>query len=113
MQNEKKNIPTILIGSGATIELGAPSTAKITSELRVPNIFQNYCENNYFSAVNKIYERLKETYPTEPNFEQIFHILEMLYSYEIVWKGNCKNPDIFPLFAPFVLPQTDIIERNE
>jgi hypothetical protein len=66
-----------------------------------------------FSAINKIYEQLKKTYPEEPNFEQIFHILEMLSSYKMVWRGNCKNPDMFPLFAPFVVPQTGIIEHNE
>lgn len=116
-----KNVPTILIGSGATIELGAPSTNQITKDIIKPNTFQNYANKNYlsadkksyFTAVLKVYERLKVSYPEEPNFEHIFHILEMLYSYDTVWIGNCKNPDIFPLFSPFVVPQTGIIEHNE
>ena len=108
-----QNTPTILIGSGATIELGAPSTNQITKDIIKPNTFQNYVEKNYFTAVSKVYERLKESYPEKPNFEHIFHILEMLYSYDKVWIGNCKNPDIFPLFSPFVVPQKGIIEDNE
>jgi hypothetical protein len=104
---------TILIGSGATIELGACSTNDITQKITESNRYQNYVESSYFSAVDKVYNKLKETYPEVPNFEHIFHILEMLYSYNFVWKGNCKNPSMFPLFAPFVKLQTEIINNNE
>ena len=114
MENSKS---TILLGAGAVIDIGAPTTNDITQEIVKPNRYINYLDKNFegkfsaFTAVSKVYNRLKEKYPNEPNFEQVFHVLEMLESYNWVWSYDCVNPRMYPPFAPFVVPETNIISQ--
>ena len=111
--------PTILLGAGAALEIGAPSTQSITQEIIKPNKYSNYGTRNiygeipYYTAITKVYNRLKETYPCEPNFEHIFHVLEMLESYNRVWSHECKNARIYPIISPFVVPETNIVPHDE
>lgn len=50
----------------------------------------------------------------EPNvhFEHLFHVMEMYLSYERSWGNNCKNPQIYPVFGPFIAP-TQHYDINE
>ena len=89
--------PTIILGAGSVIEIGAPSTDKITEEITKPNKYENfigfsfYATKQYFTATSKVYELLKSKYPAKPNFEQVFHVLELLGSYGRVWNIENKN----------------------
>ena len=118
-ESSKSNQPTILLGAGAVIEIDAPSTTIITQQIIKPNQYENYIAKDvflrktYFSVITRIYKHLKERYPIEPNFEHIFHVMEMLESYSWVWFGNSKNTEMFPVFAPFVVPKTNIVPLNE
>ena len=113
------NKPTILLGAGAAIDIKAPTTQKITEEIIKQDKYTNYSVKDVygkcptFSAIKKIYQHLEKNYLSKPNFEQVFHILEMLASYNWVWFRNCKNPELFSLFAPFVVPITNIVGHNE
>ncbi len=110
---------TILLGAGAAVEIGGKKTDEITKAIVQPNKYMNYSAKDvfgrtpYFTTISKIYNRLKAKYPREPNFEQIFHVLEMLESYNCVWSHDCVNPKMFPPFAPFVVPETNIVSYNE
>lgn len=110
---------TILLGAGAVIDIGAPTTNDITQEIIKQNKYINYLDKNFdgtfspFTAVSKVYSRLKEKYPKEPNFEQVFHVLEMLESYNRVWSYDCVNSRMYPPLAPFVVPETNIISHSE
>lgn len=116
------NRTTFLIGAGTPLDLDLPqgmikpSTQKITTEVCKP--YTDYLnENNPITIVQDIYDKLMAAYPPDrsnqflkkqpvPNvhFEHLFHVLEMLYSYDRVWKGECHNPKIYPIFAPFTHP---------
>ena len=110
---------TIVLGAGSAIEIGAPTTKAITDEIRKENKYENYLIHpesdniEHFTAVNKIYEHLKVKYPAEPNFEHIYHVLEMLYSYYWVWGNTIKNPDIYSVIAPFIEPVKGVIDEKE
>lgn len=114
-----KLTPTILLGAGAVLEIGAPSTKSITQEITKPNKYLNYGTTDiygkipYYTAITKVYNRLKEKYPSEPNFEQIFHVLEMLESYNRVWSHECRNTNIYPVISPFIVPETNIVSHGE
>lgn len=114
-----KKRSTILLGAGAAIEIGGKKTEAITNEIIRPNKYKNYSTTDiygnfpYFTVVSKVYNRLKEKYPNEPNFEQIFHVLEMLESYNRVWSNERVNSRMFPPFAPFVVPETNIVPHSE
>lgn len=112
---------TFIIGAGSTLDLDLPqgivrhSITNITNEVCKPyiNIFNDMKPTD---LVQEIYNRLMEVYPavkkkiadetSKPNinFEHIFHVLEMLYSYNWIWNGQCNNPRMFPVFAPFTNP---------
>ena len=110
---------TILLGAGAAIEIGGKKTEVITNGIIQPKRYKNYSTKDiygkfpYFTVVSKVYDRLKEKYPNEPNFEQIFHVLEMLESYNRVWSNERVNSRMFPPFAPFVVPETNIVSHLE
>lgn len=113
------NRPTIILGAGSAIEIDAPSTAKITEEIIKPNKYINYWghsfsdKKTYFTTTTRIYNTLKDCYPGVPNFEQIFHVLEMLSSYHWVWNEDCKNPNMYSIIAPFINPTQAIVKPDE
>lgn len=116
------NRTTCLIGAGTPLDLVLPqdvikpTTTNITSRVCEP--YENYLNpNNPITVVDDIYNRLVCTYPPDRSnpciskiptpyihFEHLFHVLEMLYSYGWVWSGNCKSPNLYPAFAPFIKP---------
>lgn len=122
MANDERT--TIIVGAGAPLDLDfsegimKPSTSNITKAVCKP--YQNYLDSNptsTISLVEDINARLSERFPPQHplpwssggsssniNFEQIFHVLEMLYSYDRVWQDACKAPRLYPVFAPFVKP---------
>lgn len=117
---------TFVVGAGAPLDLSLPenviwpSTGNITSEILKP--YDNYLDRtNPINIVQDIYDVLFKTFPTgytnpfepEPdgpsiNFEQLFHVLEMLGSYSDVWERRCSAPNLFPVFAPFTLPSVSL-----
>lgn len=117
--SDNYNKPTIILGAGTAIEIGAPTTATITQEIIKPKKYQLFQKKDifgntlFFKTLSNIYNQLKCSYPKEPNFEQIFHVAEILFTYKRVWFKNCKNPDIFPVFAPFVVPITKVVPPIE
>lgn len=114
---------TFIVGAGAPLDLCfsdgvlTPTTANITNEVCKP--CENYLDlddRRKITLVGDIRERLIERFPrprpsfweiedktdiSHINFEQIFHVLEMLYSYSRVWDASCKAPHLYPVFAPF------------
>lgn len=108
---------TFVVGAGAPLDLSlpdtviCPSTNNITSEVLKP--YNNYLDpGNPITIVQNIYDVLVGTYPakipslwesepTKPNinFEQLFHVLEMLVSYSGVWGKNAMHP----ICSPFLL----------
>ena len=114
-----KNRTTFIIGAGTPLDLelpnGAicPSTKKITKEVCEP--YENYSKpNTPITLVEDIYIELMKVYPPDlsnpdanpkstpnVNFEHLVHVLEMLYSYDRVWRNACRNAAQFPVFAPF------------
>ncbi len=106
------NRTTFLIGAGAPLDLDLPegvikpSTYNITQEVIKP--YENTLHKTKdIHIVEDVYYRLIATYPRygfirpDITFEQVFHVLEMLWSYGMVWKRECNNPKMFPPFAPF------------
>lgn len=116
------NRTTFLIGAGTPLDLVLPqdviepTTANITS--RVCGPYENYLNpDNSITVVDDIYKRLMCAYPTDRSnpyisgtptpyihFEHLFHVLEMLDAYSWVWSRNSKNPNLYPVFAPFIQP---------
>lgn len=116
-----KNRTTFLIGAGTPLNLELPNgaikplTKNITNEICKP--YTDYLNlNNPITFVQEIYDELIKKYPPDPNliaqgittpsvnFEHLFHVLEMLYSYDMVWQNKCHNTARFPVFAPFTQP---------
>lgn len=124
------NRTTFLIGAGTPLDLDLPqgiikpSTQNITSEVCKP--YRDYFNaKNPITIVKDIYDKLMTVYPPDHSnpylykqpppyvhFEHLFHVLEMLYSYESVWNGKCHNADIFPVFAPFTRPDMKVDDNN-
>lgn len=113
-----KNRTTFIIGAGTPLDLELPaghirpSTKNITEEVCKPYI-DYFNQNTSITLVEDIYNELMNVYPLDrpnpyskvaptPNvhFEHLFHVLEMLYSYDWVWRNECHNPARFPVFAP-------------
>lgn len=118
------NRTTLLIGAGSPLDLtlpndlAFPSTGNITQKVCEP--YRNFMDDKQpINIVQDIYDRLMAVYPPKENpfsceapqpyihFEHLFHVLEMLDSYHWVWRGNCKNEAIFPVFAPFTKSDFD------
>ncbi len=117
---------TFVVGAGAPLDLSLPenviwpSTGNITSEVLKP--YDNYLDSkNPINIVQDVYDVLLKKFPTghnnpfepEPdgpsiNFEQLFHVLEMLGSYSDVWEGRYSAPIFFPVFAPFTSPSVSL-----
>lgn len=104
---------------GAGVPLGfqlpagvtVPSTWNITTEVR--KNYQSVFQVSPVTVVEDIYQHLLVNLPapvdplahnSQPyvHFELLFHVMEMYLSYAKAWDGNNNNPDIYPIFAPFV-----------
>jgi hypothetical protein len=109
---EKKRI-TVVVGAGAILDFDLPegvqkpSTKFITDEvIRIKET--NSISGTVITEIAEIYNVLNKEYPVEPNFEMLFHVIEMWYAYGYVWKDPInlpKNPEMYPVFAPFVSPK--------
>lgn len=118
----ENNRTTFLIGVGTPLDLDLPqgvmkaSTSNITND--VLKSYTDYLtQGDTITIVNDIYNRLMCTYPPEHSkpsmsgtptpyihFEHLFHVLEMLDAYSWVWSRSSKNPNLYPVFAPFIQP---------
>ncbi len=116
------NRTTFLIGAGTPLDLVLPqdvikpATAEITNDVR--RGYTDYLTpDNIITIVDDIYNQLMCTYPPDYSnpyisgtptpyihFEHLFHVLEMLDAYSWVWSRNSKNPNLYPVFAPFIQP---------
>ena len=121
----ENNRITCVIGAGAALgfklpsNVTLPSTGNITTKVR--KIYRNYLTGKDVGIVDEMYQHLMSTLPAgiyncQPyvHFEMLFHVLEMYSSYGRTWNGKCHNPNIYPIFAPFVSPtmQYDVNEIN-
>lgn len=110
---------TIILGAGAPLNFSLPSnliwpsTAKITDEVRKPYRDHTQWNTNRDARTDiadQFYHILKQKYPSTKgagrniNFEQLFHCMEMYFSYCYSWKNDCLNEDICPVFGPFTAP---------
>ena len=104
---------TTIVGAGAVLDLELPkdaiwpSTENITNAIRGVKK-QNILTHKEIVEVEEIYQILKREYPTYPNFELIFHVLEMFVAYGWVWQHPTSMPkatSMFPVFAPFTAPK--------
>lgn len=98
----KKSRTTVLLGAGAVLEIGGPTTSQITKEI-VDADFVEVISKKKITLIKEINEILKSQYPGNTNFETIFHILEMLNAYRGGWT-NSKNSKMYPPFSAFVKP---------
>lgn len=118
----ENNRTTFLIGAGTPLDLVLPqdvikpATAEITNDVR--RAYTDYLTpDNTITIVDDIYNWLMENYPPDRSnpyvggtptpyihFEHLFHVLEMLDAYSWVWSRNSKNPNLYPVFAPFTKP---------
>ena len=100
-----KNRVTVLVGAGATIDIGGPSTDDLTK--MITNTTFEYCnlettKMQKSNLLKKIYDTLSEYYNNESvNFEDIMHTLELLESY--AGKSN-KNSKTIKSFKPAIVP---------
>lgn len=103
---------TTIVGAGAVLDLDlpkdaiCPSTESITNEIR--KIKKNILTGKDIVEIEEIYQILKKDYPAYPNFELIFHVLEMFLAYGWVWQHPTSMPlttKLFPVFAPFTAPK--------
>ena len=118
----ENNRTTFLIGAGTPLDLVLPqdvikpSTTEITNDVR--RVYTDYLtQGDTITFVDDIYNWLMKNYPPDRSnpyvgetptpyihFEHLFHVLEMLDAYSWVWSRNSKNPNLYPVFAPFVQP---------
>ena len=114
---------TAIIGAGVPLGFDSPnekpSTSFITETVKKP--YKDYHTQLPIKIVEEIYQRMKTQLPSDVNpwtgtakpyvhFEMLFHAMEMYLSYYHATHSKCSNPDIFPVFAPFItlLPSYDI-----
>lgn len=104
---------TTIVGAGAILDFDLPDGVKkpttqyITDEV-VGLELKNVLTGKKITEIKDAYNVLKQGYPTNPNFEMLFHVLEMWYAYGWVWTNSInppKNPCMYPVFAPFVKPK--------
>lgn len=104
---------TTIVGAGAVLDLDLPEDAIWPSTENITNAIrrikkQNVLTNKDIVEVEEIYQILKKEYPAYPNFELIFHVLEMFTAYGWVWQHPTAMPlatSMFPVFAPFTSPK--------
>ncbi|OEF98274.1 SIR2 family protein [Desulfuribacillus alkaliarsenatis] len=99
---------TAFLGAGASIEIGGPLAKDLTQEVRsTTQKFIDFktklpIEANFIDNVSK----LLDTYyaPDICNFEEIFHVLEMLDSYSSGWEPTTVK-EYKPALGAFVSPR--------
>lgn len=104
---------TTIVGAGAVLDLDLPENAIWPSTENITNAIlsvkkQNILTHKDIVEVEEIYQILKKEYPAYPNFELIFHVLEMFVAYGWVWQHPTAMPkatSMFPVFAPFTAPK--------
>ena len=122
MSLESANRVTAIIGAGINLEFfdwsdDSPTCANITKSIVTASeyVFKDGSKTELPTLIHDIYMYLCEKlsskkHPLDPNvsynivhFEKIFHILEMLDSYDKVWTRGYQNNSI-PLFARITVP---------
>lgn len=110
---------TVLLGAGAAIEIGGPTTLEITNNLLDNNLifdselFDNEEEQYYIEETKKSIPYMQEIFGILKknchsnllHFETIFYVAEMLHSYIETWQygEEAKNyPYVYPPFSFFV-----------
>lgn len=99
------------LGFQLPADITVPSTWNITTEVRKD--YHSILQSSPVTIVEDMYQQLMETLPPSADplaqapqpyvhFELLFHVMEMYLTYASVWSGNNKNPDRYPIFAPFV-----------
>jgi len=87
---------TVFLGAGMNLDIGGPSTDCLTCLVRrrlqqISKIHNGKVEIEYVNFLNQIAEKLDAYYsPHKCNFEEIFHSLELLYSFNRGWKPKTK-----------------------
>lgn len=100
---------TILIGAGAAIEIGGPTTFNITEA--VCDKIQTYGETAT-PYIKDVAGQLSDYYNTEPNFEDIYQALEQIDTYSIAWQNNIDKK-FMPTFGAFSMPKNPkLFESN-
>jgi len=92
---------TALVGAGATFDIDAPGTDKLTQIVRKKKLDLFYSKSNLLVNVSKVLAAYYD--PHTINFEHIIHVLEMLDTYKSGWEnpGNVKyKPPIVPFIKP-------------
>ena len=118
MENDKRI--TAVVGAGAILDFDLPegvqkpTTKYITGEvIGIKEI--NSVSEEPITEIEDAYNVLKHEYPIEPDFEMLFHVLEMWYAYGHVWRDTAnppKNHSMYPVFAPFVSPRQKVDVDN-
>jgi len=95
---------TAIIGAGAVVELGAPSTKGLTDAVRgVSQLNSSGARTNF---LERVADALRSAAgPWEPNFEDYLHAIEALYSMHWAYKPNIAWTSK-PILAAFN-PQID------
>ena len=94
----ENNRTTFLIGAGTPLDLDLPqgvikaSTSNITDDVRRPYT-DHLTQGDTITIVDDIYNQLMCTYPPDCS-----------NPYSWVWSRNSKNPNLYPVFAPFIQP---------
>lgn len=99
---------TAFLGAGASLEIGGPLASNLTCTVR--NKKQRYYDSQLgrkrkVSLLGQITNKLNEFYsPNTCNFEDIFHVLEMLESYGRGWRDRTAST-YKPPIAAFLKPR--------
>ena len=111
---------TTIVGAGAVLDLELPQGTTWPSTENITNAIRGIREKNLLTGkdiveIEEIYQILEKDYPSYPNFEVIFHVLEMFVAYGWVWQHPTRLPKttrMFPAFAPFTAPKWLLDEDN-
>lgn len=103
----KKSRITVLLGAGSTIDIGGPSTAVITEQIRNLYIYRNGIEESAIKTIKEVANKLEQLYGVgEFNFEDIYHVLDQIDSYGEYFSGrNTTLKQFKPALTAFVKPK--------
>ena len=104
---------TTIVGAGSVLDFDLPAGVLRPSTKNITDSVRELREKNVLSGkdiieIEEIYQILKDEYPCYPNFEHIFHVLEMSIAYGWVWQHPTSLPKtttMYPVFAPFTSPK--------